>query len=117
MLLEIYKQYQEDWSTNYTTVLRHNLCRLHPVTTCFHYDARGLLSEKPFPPDPWSCWFAVVELLFDDCLDWLNWAHEHRSLPPLQLITQGSDNITGNSTKCLLITVCEFDLQDVAAQS
>ena len=33
VLLEIYKQYGEDW---------------------------------------------IVELLFDDCLDWLNWAHEHR---------------------------------------
>jgi hypothetical protein len=39
--------------------------------------------------------YAVVELLFDDCLGWLNWAHSERTLPPLQLITQGSDNITG----------------------
>jgi hypothetical protein len=50
VLLEIYKQYKEEW---------------------------------------------IVELLFDDCLDWLNWAHEQRTLPPLNLITQGSDNITG----------------------
>ena len=37
----------------------------------------------------------VVELLFDDLKDWLDWAHEHRTLGPLNLITQGSDNITG----------------------
>ena len=48
--------------------------------------------------------FAVVELLFDDCLDWLNWAHEHRRLPPLHLVTQGSDNITG----ILLLLLCSF---------
>jgi putative isomerase len=50
VLLELYKQYKEEW---------------------------------------------VVELLFDDLLDWLNWAHDRRRLPPLNLITQGSDNITG----------------------
>lgn len=37
----------------------------------------------------------IVELLYDDLLDWLTWALQHRTLPPLNLITQGSDNITG----------------------
>ena len=37
----------------------------------------------------------IVSLLFDDLLDWLEWAHERRTLAPLNLITQGSDNITG----------------------
>ena len=40
--------------------------------------------------EPW-----IVKLLFDDLLDWLNWAHAQRTLPPLNLITHGSDNITG----------------------
>ena len=37
----------------------------------------------------------IVSLLFDDLLDWLEWAHVRRTLGPLNLITQGSDNITG----------------------
>eukprot|EP01043_Picozoa_sp_COSAG02_P060027 COSAG02_NODE_7761_length_2859_cov_1.892391_2_plen_131_part_00 len=96
VLLEIYKQYKEDWSTNCVI-----LCSQGHV----------LLPLRSKTPNEFSCGVlvqgcinastllmfvsAVVELLFDDCLDWLNWAHDHRRLPPLHLITQGSDNITG----------------------
>eukprot|EP01047_Picozoa_sp_COSAG01_P060953 COSAG01_NODE_7542_length_3158_cov_2.027460_1_plen_334_part_00 len=33
--------------------------------------------------------------MFDDLKDWLDWIHEHRRLAPLNLITLGSDNMTG----------------------
>ncbi len=36
----------------------------------------------------------LVELLFDDLYDWISWMLTRRTLPPLGLITLGSDNIT-----------------------
>lgn len=42
----------------------------------------------------------VVELLFDDLLDWSNWFMRRRLLPPLDLVALGSFNeeadITGS---------------------
>jgi hypothetical protein len=43
----------------------------------------------------------IVELLFDDILDWHNWFHAYRRLPPKELVCLGSEEIRNNvSAKC-----------------
>eukprot|EP00966_Prymnesium_polylepis_P252879 5845805-Prymnesium_polylepis.1 len=35
----------------------------------------------------------LVELLFDDLIDWSNWFHENRRLPPLNITALGGDDM------------------------
>lgn len=95
VLLEIYKQYKEDWSANCVVLCLSGTFDIPCVRRLHRSFFAVCWYQVLYQPYNHAYVFAVVELLFDDCLDWLNWAHEHRRLPPLHLITQGSDNITG----------------------
>jgi hypothetical protein len=72
---------------NFASAGQKSLDRTEPMI-----GAKVLLELYGKYKDAW-----LVELLFDDLLDWHGWFHLYRRLPPKNLVCLGSDKIPGNS--------------------
>lgn len=72
---------------NFSSAGEKSLDRTEPMI-----GAKVLLDLYTKYQDKW-----LVELLLDDLIDWHNWFHDYRRLPPLNLLCLGSDAIPGSN--------------------